>query len=322
MIRIGFIGCGGVAREYLNRLEQRPDRARLVAVCDLDTQRAAALAAAHGARVYHDHREMLSNEALDAVFDNLPPFARADELILAAEHGLAIFTTKPLGLSLEPAARTLTAIEAAGVMNSAGYVFRYSGITERARALLAGRPVALLLGRILGATPSGWTSRRALSGGQIVEQSTHLVDLARYFAGEVQSIQALGGSGHVPERVDYEDVSALNLSFTGGAIGSIVSTCAIRQFFWGFTLIARDLHLELVFDEWTLRGVVDGTAIDLRDSSTGYQEQIDTFLEAVERRDQSLIRSSYRDALRTLVTTLTANRALASGLPEPVPSRP
>ncbi|MCA1553337.1 MAG: Gfo/Idh/MocA family oxidoreductase, partial [Chloroflexi bacterium] len=103
MIRIGFIGCGGVAREYLSRLNAMPDDARVIAFCDLDLARAHALAAGYEARVYDDYRVMLDAEALDTVFDNLPPFARADELICAAEHGCAIFTTKPLGLNLETA---------------------------------------------------------------------------------------------------------------------------------------------------------------------------------------------------------------------------
>ena len=318
MIKIGFIGCGGVAHEYLARLDRLGDVARVTAFCDLDSARAAALAAGRGARVYTDYRAMLAAERLDAVFDNLPPYARADELVLAAERGCAIFTTKPLGLDLVVPQRSCAAIESAGVINSVGYVFRYSGITEYARQLLGGRPVALVLGQVIGATPGGWTASRALCGGQIVEQSTHLVDLARYFAGEVRSVYALGRSGHVPERVDYEDVTSVSLDFTDGAVGTIVSTCAVWQFFWGCTLIGRELHLELVFDQWTVRGRVDGQRVDYHDARSGYQEQVTAFVRAVQTGDQSLIRSSYRDGLQTLATTLAANRSLVSGQPEPV----
>ena len=261
---------------------------------------------------------MLAADRLDTLFDNLPPFSRSSELVLAAEHGCAIFTTMPLGLDLEIPRRSLAAIEAAGVINSVGYMFRYSGITDHAKHLLGGRPVALVLGRVLGATPGGWYSRRALSGGQIVEQSTHLVDLARYIAGDVRSVYALGGSGHVPDRVDYEDVTTLSLDFAGGAIGTIVSTCAVWQFFWGCTVIGRDLHLELTFDDWTLHGSVDGQRIDYRDTVTGYQEQVTTFVRAVQTGDQSLIPCPYRDRLRTVATSLAANRSLISGQPEAV----
>jgi predicted dehydrogenase len=318
VIRIGFIGCGGIAREYLQRLDTHAAAARVVAFCDLDLGRAAVLAAGREARVYADLREMLAAERLEAVFDNLPPFARGDELVLAAEQGCAIFTTKPLGLELEVARRSLAAIETAGVVNSVGYMFRYAGIVDQARRLLAGRPLALVLGRVLGAMPGGWYARRALSGGQILEQSTHLVDLARYFAGEVRSVSALGRASTVPDRVDYEDTSSLTLDFADGAVGTVVSTCAVWQFFWGCTLVARDLHLELIFDAGTLRGTVDGKSIAYDHPSSGYDEQVAAFLQAVQTGDRSPIRCSYRDALGTFAVTLAANQALTTGRPATV----
>src|SRR5947208_2530351 len=147
-LRIGFIGAGNVAREYLSRLDPHPD-VRLVAICDLEEPKARALAGTRGSAIYTDYRAMLDRERLDAVFDNLPPFARGRELIDAAAHGVAIFTTKPLGLEVGPALETLAAIEAAGVVNGVGYMFRYAGVVERAQELLAGRPSSLFLGAVL-----------------------------------------------------------------------------------------------------------------------------------------------------------------------------
>ena len=43
MIAIGFIGCGGIAREYLTRLDHLRDLAQVIAFCDVDLSRAAAL---------------------------------------------------------------------------------------------------------------------------------------------------------------------------------------------------------------------------------------------------------------------------------------
>jgi predicted dehydrogenase len=152
----------------------------------------------------------------------------------------------------------------------------------------------------------------------LVEQSTHIFDLARYFAGDVRQVTALGRAGHVPDRVDYEDVSVVTLDFVGGAVGTVVSTCVVWQFFWGCTLIARDLHLDLVYDTGTVRGLVDGQPVDHHDPASGYPEQVQTFVQAVATHNQSLIRCSYRDGLSTLATSLAATRALASGQIEPV----
>jgi predicted dehydrogenase len=234
MITAGFIGCGNIAREYLQRLDGLGEVIRVEAFCDLDAQRARALASGREARVYTDYRTMLATEQLDAVFDNLPPFARDDELVLAAQHGCAIFTTKPLGLRLEPVRRTVEAIEAAGVINSVGYMFRYSGITDYVQHLLSDHPLTLVIGQAFTSMPSGWISRQALTGGQIVEMSTHIVDLARYLAGDVRSVYALGRASHLPAQVDYESASTVCLDFARGTIGSIVSTWTARYVLCGF----------------------------------------------------------------------------------------
>ena len=318
MIRIGFIGCGGIAHEYLSRLDAFPDRARLVAFCDVDLGRAEALAAERGARAYVDWRRMLDEGGLDALFVNLPPFAREDELEEATRRGLHIFTTKPLGLSLDGPRRSLEAIEVAGVVAQVGYMFRYSGITERARELLGGRPVALVLGQVMGSMPGGWVAQGALSGGQIVEQSTHLVDAARYLAGDVETAFARASTGHAADRVDYPDSTALTLTHIGGAVTTVLSTAAVWQFFWGLTVVARDLHLDLVYDQWTIKGTVDGQAIYEHIPVSGYPEQVEGFLDAVEVGDPSRVRSTYRDAFNTLAATLAATRSLETGAVEQV----
>ena len=67
-VRVGFIGCGGHAyRNIFPTFQYAP--VDLIAVCDLQPERAAAFARQFGARhTYTDHREMLAREQLDAVF--------------------------------------------------------------------------------------------------------------------------------------------------------------------------------------------------------------------------------------------------------------
>jgi predicted dehydrogenase len=214
--------------------------------------------------------------------------------------------------------RTLAAIETAGVINSVGYMFRYSGITDYVQHLIGDRPLALVIGQAFTSMPSGWISQQALTGGQIVEMSTHIVDLARYLAGDVRFVHALGRASHQPDQVDYEAASTISLDFTGGAIGSIVSAWTAPHLFWGCTVVGPDLHLDLVYDAWTVRGTVDGRVVDYHSPVTGYPEQISAFVRAVQTRDQSLIRCAYRDGALTLATTLAATRSLVTGHHEAV----
>jgi predicted dehydrogenase len=312
-IRVGFIGAGGVSAEYRQRLAQLGDRVAITAVCDLQIERAERIAADAGAAVYTDWREMLAREPLDAIFDNLPPFARGDELIIAAALGKHIFTTKPLGLTLDGPMGNLAAIEATGVINSVGHMFRYASTVAEIKRLLDGRPVQLIEGRALGANPINWQASEATGGGLIVEHSTHLVDLIRYLAGDAVRVAGFGVRSPTAT-VDYEDSTTIMLQLDGGAVATVASSCALDNYFWAMTVVASDVRLELLFDAGTVTGVADGRRIRFKGGSAGYQEQIDAFIEAIEANDQTLIRSSYRDGVVTLATTLAAREAVGSGL--------
>ncbi len=320
ILNIGFIGCGAIAREYLSRLICRPEAARVTAFCDLDLERARQLSGDSPSRCYTNYREMFAKEELDAVFDNLPPFARSHELIEAAGRGFHIFSTKPLGLDLDTARRSLAAIEAAGVINSVGYMFRYSGLTQEARRLLTGRPILLVNGTAVSPPPGGWFSHKETSGGQLVEMSTHIFDLMRYFAGDIQVVRGLGRRFLPNEQVNFHDVSTVALEFQDGAIGSMNSSCVAEQFYWDCTLVAPGAQLHLIFDKGTMNGHVDGQLIEYQARESGYQEQIDAFLQAVLTGNQAEIRSSYRDGLATFATTLAAAQSLETSRAEAVAS--
>jgi predicted dehydrogenase len=322
-VRIGFIGVGGIAGNYLRSLDRLG--AQVTAVCDVDDSRAQSAAELRGARVYHHHEEMLDKEPLDALFVCVPPFAHSNQEILAAQRGIALFVAKPVALTLEKAREVEKAVAAAGVVNQVGYMWRYADITEEAKCIIGSREVGLVLGHVLTSLPgTAWWRVFARSGGQIVEQSTHVFDLARYFGGEVQQVFAWGRRKLIPPAdaptLDFEDVTTVNLDFVNGAVGNVSSTSAIRGGRYSVEVIGRNLHLNLNYVSDTLTGTVDGESVDMKAEKSGYFEQVESFLQAVRQKDQSLVKSSYADAARTLAVTLAANASLQSGRVELLPT--
>ena len=315
-MRIGFIGLGwiaGVYRKGLQRIEQP-----ISAVFDINPDQVAKFAAETGATPYRDYQEMLARERLGAVFISIPPGAHATQVADAARAGAAVFVAKPVALDLDLAVRTHEAIAASGVINQVGYMARYSDIAERAKELLHGRELGLALGRFLcrmGATHPWW-GKRAISGGQMLEQSTHVFDLMRYFLGEVGEVQVFGHAGLGSDIADFEDSTVANLRFKSGAVGNVASTyTANAPDGFAVELSGRDCYLKLVMD-LQLRGQVDNQPVEFDGKETGYFRQVEQFIRAVERHDQSLVRSSYADAVRTLAVTLAANRSLETGRAE------
>ncbi|GAA3395718.1 Gfo/Idh/MocA family protein [Cryptosporangium minutisporangium] len=225
--RVGFVGAGGVATRHATVLAEFPDVA-IAGVVDPNPEAARALADQAGATVEQSVDDLLALE-VDAVYVCVPPFAhgQAETAVLAA--GVPLFVEKPLGLDTELPAKLAAQVVAADVVTGVGFHWRYSAAVERARAALAGRPVSLVAGAWLDKVPPvGWWPRRDGSGGQLVEQAVHVVDLARVLAGEVAEVYAVADASP-PDApgADVDSSAAATLRFASGAVGTLSTTCRL-----------------------------------------------------------------------------------------------
>ena len=229
--RIGMIGAGFIADRHVGKLSSMDD-VQIVAVSDPDGDRARHQASRCDAKPYQDFRQMLDSEYLDALYVCLPPFAHGDPERAALERGLPFFVEKPLATTYEAAEALSREIEAKALLTAVGYHWRYLDTVERAQELLAARPARLALGlldRTPRPRPPGW-SKEDGSGGQMVEQTTHIFDLARLLVGDVTQVYATGsrlGRADFPN-LDVLDVSVATLNFATGAVGTMASSCLLN----------------------------------------------------------------------------------------------
>lgn len=324
MLRIAFIGTGGIAGRYLRTLarESEAGRATLAAACDLLPERAAAAAKPFGAKAYSDWRRMLEAERYDAVFVCVPPFAHEGQEEEIVARGSHLYVAKPVALTVDYARRVLDAARRAGVLASSGYMWRYNDVNARVEEALSGRTLGLVLGTYVNPLPgTPWWRVKAQSGGQMVEQTTHVFDLARYFAGEVVSVSCLGTFGMLADvpGMQTEDASVCNLRFASGAVGNIASSCAAeRGGRVDLELVAR--HALVRYEcGGSFRAWVDGQESAGRNTIDPYDAIVESFLEAIRSGDAVALRSPYADAARTLAVTLAAEASLAAGgAPVPV----
>ncbi len=316
-VRIGFVGVGGIAREHLKNLAEIPN-AQIAAVCDTVAATAEEVGRSYGCPAYSSHEEMLSHERLDAVYVCTPPFARGPAEIAVAKRGIALFVEKPVALDLSTAREIQATIEREKVLASVGYVYRYLETVDRARDALAGRQIGIVLGQYLTSTPrSPWWRVKAKSGGQLVEQTTHIVDTARYLAGEVRTIVAASGRRlvHDLEGMDIDDVASVLLTFESGAIGQIASTCGSIPGYGaaGLTVFAENVVVEILGTSG-VRIRRPGRVEEIQVSGSSiFRSEDEAFVRAVETGDHSLVRSTFADAVRTLAVTLAADESVARG---------
>ena len=315
MVRIGFVGTGGIATHHLEQLK-KVEGAQVVALCDVAEARAQEAAGKVGGKVYTDYRKMLDAETLDALYVCIPPFAHSDAEILAARKGIHLFVEKPVALDVSLGLKIQAEIQKAGVISSVGYSLRYTPAAEAMRRFLQGKTIAMVTSNRWGGVPgTPWWRVMAQSGGQLVEQTTHQVDLMLYLAGDIVEEYARYAqrvSGDI-ENATIPDVQVATFQFASGAVGSITTSCALTK--GGgqsdVTVVLRDMSIRYG-KEVT---VSPAGAASVPVSSDPMPDIDASFIRAIQTGDRSLIRSSYEDGLKSAAVCLAANESAETGKP-------
>jgi len=317
-VRIGFIGSGGIAAAHMAALEKLED-ARPVAFMDIEEERAVRAAARFpGAAAYTDLDRMLEEQPLDTAYICVPPNAHGEIEMKLIERGIPFFVEKPIGVDRQVPARVLEAVRQRGLLTCVGYMCRYRENVARAKEHLAGDVPVMARGTWVGGMPGVfWWRRKAVSGGQIVEQTTHVFDIARYLLGEVESVFCVGRTGVIRdvEGYDVEDASICTLRFESGLICEISSSCATSCGVGvTFEVVCRESRIKL--DGWNLELFKPGEQHLYKATDDPFLAENRAWLQAVSTGDRSLLRSPYEDAYRTQMVTCAANESMASGQPE------
>ncbi len=318
--RIGLVGAGGVAQRHASVLGSFAD-VELVGVADPRAQAAAALARTAGCRPFADLPELLAAAEPDAVYVCVPPFAHGQPERELVHRMIPFFVEKPLAAGLEVAEELGAAIAAAGLVTATGYHWRYLDGVERARELLAATPARLAVGAWLDKVPPvPWWTRRERSGGQVVEQATHLLDVMLDLIGDVEHVHAMGARTDRPAfpEADVDDVTAATLRFAGGAVGSLAATALLpAKARAGVELVADGLRLELT--ETTLT-VQDAAGQEVHEDSGEAKVRVDrAFVDAVRGVGDD-VRAPYATALRTHRVACALARSARDGVPVDLPA--
>jgi myo-inositol 2-dehydrogenase/D-chiro-inositol 1-dehydrogenase len=224
-VRVGLVGAGAVGARHARTLAGFDD-VELVAVCDPATAVAESLAAEVGTSTVGDLPGLLTR-GLDAVWLCVPPFAHGELELAVIRAGLPFFVEKPLAADLAVARDVADAVAAAGLPTATGYHWRHLDTVDRARSVLSTSTVRLVGARWWGTTPPpAWWSQQDRSGGQVVEQATHVLDLVRVLAGEVAEVVGSAAPSTSGGR-DVPDATAAVLRLESGAVGTVSTSCVL-----------------------------------------------------------------------------------------------
>jgi predicted dehydrogenase len=147
----------------------------------------------------------------------------------------------------------------------------------------------------------------------MVEQTTHIFDLARLLVGEVNKVYAAGSRIDRPSYPDSDvyDVSTATLHFASGALGSVSSTCLLN---WphrvGLHLFCEGMAVEMSEFE-IMVDVGKGRPVQKAQGDPFVREDRD-FIDAVQGKPNK-IRVPYAEALKTHRLTTAAARSAREG---------
>ncbi|MBI3972090.1 MAG: Gfo/Idh/MocA family oxidoreductase [Chloroflexi bacterium] len=339
-VRVGFVGAGGrTVREMLD-LVQIPD-AEIAALCDIDVprcqqavervrdrtgqgtnQEAIERAGAMNPAFFADVLRMLDGTDLDAVYVSLPPFVHGEIEHAIIDAGKALFVEKPVALTMAEAREIEQHIREKGVLSCVGYQSRYSTAVQAARERLTGVPIGLVVAIRMGGLPgTPWWRVQSRSGGMLIEQHTHGVDLMRYLAGDVQSVFAYANTVLLTDvpGLDIADVNSATVRFVNGAVGTIANTCALQPGQGSPPNVAGAVHI--VAKNMTVMVSAGNATFMLperrREEVPGEGDanlsMNQAFIRAVQTGERSGILSDYTDGMKTFEVTYACHLSAERG---------
>jgi predicted dehydrogenase len=315
-INVGFIGVGGIAAKHLENISKN-EHASIVAVCDINPDRLREVGEQYGVPSYVNVDDMLQNESLHALFICVPPFAHGVIEEKAASRGIHLMVEKPVGLDLPMVRAKEKAISDSGIISSTGYCLRYLDTVAKAKEYLTGKQIAMIRAHYVTTfVPTPWYRKMSLSGGQLVEQTTHTVDLIRYLAGDFRTVytnSALNVMKDIPD-IDIPDVTSVNFTMESGAVGNLSSTFIQADHQSGIEIMGRDFRV--IIDGTSLHVIEKDNKVTFESEIDFYEEQDNAFIEAIRFNKKELILAPYSEAVKTLAVTLAANHSGETGQPK------
>ena len=217
-IKIGIIGCGGIARgKHLPAIKKRKE-AVMVAFCDIVKERAQKAADGFGdreAKVYEDYQELLADKRIDVVHVLTPNDSHAPISIAALEAGKHVMCEKPMAKTAEGARKMVATAKKTGKKLTIGYQLRYKAESRYLHKVCRNGELgeiyfakAYALRRCGVPTWGVFIDEEAQGGGPLIDIGTHSLDLTLWLMNNYQPEYVVGTTYR--KLADNEDKARAN----------------------------------------------------------------------------------------------------------------
>ncbi|NGP45615.1 Gfo/Idh/MocA family oxidoreductase [Bacillaceae bacterium SIJ1] len=233
--KVVIVGAGVISASHARAITAHQE-AKLVAICDIEQEKAEKLAYEFKVeKTYTDYEEMFAQEAIDIVSVCVPSGLHAEVTIAAAQHGIHVLCEKPLDITSEKMSKMIDACKANNVKLGAVYQRRTLDAAIKTRkAIQEGKLGKLVLGDAYlkyYRSPeyyqsAGWRGTWEIDGGgALMNQGIHGIDLIQWMVGEVESVFAY--TAPLVRHIEVEDTAVIAVKYKHGAFGVIQGTTSV-----------------------------------------------------------------------------------------------
>jgi len=226
-LNIGIIGCGRIGNRHAKHIATY---GKLVAVCDIDSEKRKSLSEEYDCDSFSNIDELLNSGLdIDVVAICTPNGLHAEHSIKSLNSGFHVLCEKPLGISVDECGEMLKAAEK---NNKRLFAIKQNRFNPPVAAVKSAIDEGKL-GKILSVQLScfwnrnedyyhnSWKGTMDLDGGTLYTQYSHFVDLLYWMVGDVRKAYGFSRNSMHQDIIEFDDSGVVALEFHSGAIGTI-----------------------------------------------------------------------------------------------------
>ncbi|HMN48511.1 MAG TPA: Gfo/Idh/MocA family oxidoreductase [Ignavibacteriaceae bacterium] len=223
-IKWGVAGCGRFAENSFLPAVRLSRRSALISLYSRDLKRAKSLAEKFGVQNSFDNYDEFLKSDIDAVFISSANVHHYEQVIKAAKAGKNILCEKPIALTSAQAEEMVKVCKDNNVLFAVNYVHRYHPLVIKAKELIVNQKLGKLVSidvhfNIDFPPDNNFRFKKDLSGGGALRDiGTHMIDLLRFFGGEIESID--GVVGNLIYKSEVDDFALATVKFVKGGYGT------------------------------------------------------------------------------------------------------
>ncbi len=265
-LKIGVIGCGSIAQHRHLPEYQMNQQVELVAVCDINEERARQVAEKYGVKAYTNYEELLQSGEVEAVSVCTPNYLHAPISIAALQAGVHVLCEKPMATSSEEAEAMIEAAKQSGKKLMIAHNQRFVPSHQKAKQIIESGDIGKIYSfrTAFGhGGPEGWSAdgkegwffkKEQAFIGAMGDLGVHKTDLIRYLLGEEITEVAAFVETSAKDFADVDDNAVCILKTEEGIIGTLAAS-------WAYT--AGEDNSTIIYGEKAVLRLEDDPAYSL-----------------------------------------------------------